>query len=358
MNFQDLNSFLTSPVGSLATSAAGGAVSAGLGILANRQAQRYNAREAEKERAFARQQMQAQMYYNSPVHQAAMMRSAGLNLQGDSIGPMSATPTSGAAAVAPTPPSFPSFAPSGSFAEFLTASAALKNADANMLNAETNAGEQPSRIAGNEAAASRDTSEASVNRATERLKQQEANKAEAEALYQKMVNEAYPQVLAHQFQLQEAEAENLIKTASAAVVSANAQYMNAVENSRHNKELERIADQQMWQDWLTGVAERNIRFEELGVAKQNLVLAEWQTKVNGLIDLYTNQEDISQRDRSLWVNQVRAALGALVSYVGATRALKFVKQSKFAEKLLHAADGKMMDKTGRLVDLPSFFNVK
>lgn len=351
MNFQDLNSFLTSPVGSLATSAAGGAVSAGLGILANRQAQRYNAREAEKERAFARQQMQAQMYYNSPVHQAAMMRSAGLNLQGDSIGPMSATPTSGAAAVAPTPPAFPSFAPSGSFAEFLTASAALKNADANMLNAETNAGEQPSRIAGNEAAASRDSSQALVNRASERVMQNEATKVEAEALYQQLVNESYPAQLAHQFELQEAEAKSLLQQGSAAMISANASYMNAVENARHNQVLEEQASQKLWNDMWNASADRKYRYDELDFKQQQLQQAKWVSSMEMLVSLYENQEDIKQRDRSLFVNQFRALLGAGLTYFGTIRGAKLLKNSGLLGRVFKYSGGKYSTSNGSILDL-------
>ena len=93
----NVNDFLQSPAGGLAL----GGVSSALNFANQLHQQSFARREASKQRAFAEKMMNAQMAYNSPVNQVAMMRGAGLNIMGDSVSPMSSTPTQGVAATPP-----------------------------------------------------------------------------------------------------------------------------------------------------------------------------------------------------------------------------------------------------------------
>lgn len=116
-----------------------------------REQQKFAAEQAQLERDFAASQMQAQMGYNSPVNQLSMMRGAGLNVMGDSVNPMSATPTSGAAAVAPGSPQMTMNMGTQNLANLIGAMAQLNASEASQREAGVAESKAPSEISKNEA---------------------------------------------------------------------------------------------------------------------------------------------------------------------------------------------------------------
>lgn len=217
---------------SVAGSAVGAIGSIGSSLLSNslnqkilRQQQAFAAAEAQKERDFASNQMAAQMSYNSPISQLAMMRGAGLNVMGDSVNPMSATPTQGASAVAPGSPQMSMDFGQRSLSEMLNAFANLNaseaagvSAGAAKSQADTAASKAPSEILSNKEQANLFNSQSVWNdwlrQPMEMVYRAQASQALADTEQTRLMSSFYPALVSSEIGLNDSQAKQVISSIS------------------------------------------------------------------------------------------------------------------------------------------------